>query len=213
MEQFAVLRFRKLKTPSAIAATGRHNRRTKFGQRDLNDKPWQSLCGSGDLLSDCRALWPAKRRKNAVLAVEIVLSASPAYFRPANPSARGEYDWRRYEEFETVAWSFLQMHFPGMVVDCVAHFSETTPHLHAVMVPLDESGKLNARKLFFGSPKLLAAWQSAWSKACEPLGLARGVSSLITGRKHRPLVAPTFVPQIASAKPLVRTVPDLRPRV
>ena len=41
-------------------------------------------------------------RKNGVLCVEMLLTASPEYFRPDNPSRAGYYEPERLADFSTV---------------------------------------------------------------------------------------------------------------
>ena len=47
-------------------------------------------------------------RKNAVLAVEFLLTASPEYFRPDDPSRAGYYEQQRLESFQQKACEWLQ---------------------------------------------------------------------------------------------------------
>jgi len=55
------------------------------------------------------------------------------------------------EEFHKSAKTFLEKTFKGRCVSAVIHLDETTPHIHAIILPLDKKDgkwKLNARKLF-----------------------------------------------------------------
>ena len=54
------------------------------------------------------------------------------------------------------------------------HLDEATPHIHAYLVPTDEAGQLNCKKLFGGRAKMFA-FQDSYAAATKHLGLERGV--------------------------------------
>lgn len=110
-------------------------------------------------------------RKNAVLAVEFLLTASPEYFRPDDPSRAGYYEQQRLESFQQKACEWLQTRYGDRIVRAELHLDESTPHIHAYMVPLDEKGKLNCRALLGGSRYRLSELQDDFAAAMKPLGL------------------------------------------
>jgi len=114
-------------------------------------------------------------RKNAVLAVEFLLTASPEYFRPDDPSRAGYYEQQRLESFQQKACEWLQTRYGSRIVRAELHLDESTPHIHAYMVPLDEKGKLNCRALLGGSRYRLSELQDDFALAMKPLGLERGI--------------------------------------
>lgn len=114
-------------------------------------------------------------RKNAVLAVEFLLTASPEYFRPDDPSRAGYYEQQRLESFQQKACEWLQTRYGNRIVRAELHLDESTPHIHAYMVPLDEKGKLNCRALLGGSRYRLSELQDDFALAMKPLGLERGI--------------------------------------
>ena len=114
-------------------------------------------------------------RKNAVLAVEFLLTASPEYFRPDNPSMAGYYEPQRLESFQQKACEWLTNSYGDRIVRAELHLDESTPHIHAYMVPLDEKGKLNCRALLGGSRYRLSELQDSFAQAMKPLGLERGI--------------------------------------
>jgi 5S rRNA maturation endonuclease (ribonuclease M5) len=114
-------------------------------------------------------------RKNAVLAVEFLLTASPEYFRPDDPSRAGHYEPQRLESFQQKACEWLQTRYGDRIVRAELHLDESTPHIHAYMVPLDEKGKLNCRALLGGSRYRLSELQDDFALAMKPLGLERGI--------------------------------------
>lgn len=59
------------------------------------------------------------------------------------------------------------------VVSVVLHMDESVPHLHAVVIPIDERGHLNADH-YFGGKENLRSLHDEYAKAMEPFGLERG---------------------------------------
>ena len=110
-------------------------------------------------------------RKNAVLAVEFLLTASPEYFRPKNPGLAGYYEEQKLEDFQHTACKWLQTRYGDRIVRAELHLDESTPHIHAYMVPLDEKGKLNCRALLGGSRYRLSELQDDFAAAMKLLGL------------------------------------------
>ena len=113
-------------------------------------------------------------RKNAVLCVEMLLTASPEYFRPDDPSKAGYYQPQRLEDFQQTVHQWLDEKYGDRIVRAELHLDEATPHIHAYLVPLDERGKLNCRGLFGGREKL-SKFQDSYAEALAPLGLERGI--------------------------------------
>lgn len=119
----------------------------------------------------------AQRRKvriDAVFAVEILLSASPEYFRPTDPSRYGEYDADKLEKWKRATVHWLKEEYGERIVRAVLHCDEGTPHIHAHLVPLDLDGQLNCKKIF-GDRAKLSAFQDSYAAATKHLGLERGV--------------------------------------
>ena len=113
-------------------------------------------------------------RKNAVLCVEMLLTASPEYFRPDEPSRAGYYQPQRLEDFQNTVQQWLDEKYGERIVRAELHLDEATPHIHAYLVPLDERGKLNCRGLFGGREKM-SKFQDSYAEAMSPLGLERGI--------------------------------------
>jgi hypothetical protein len=113
-------------------------------------------------------------RKNAVLCVEMVLTASPEYFRPDDPGRAGYYHPQHLEAFKHSVHNWLDEKYGDRIVRAELHLDEATPHIHAYLVPLDEKGKLNCRGLFGGRQKL-SKFQDSFALAMAPLGLERGI--------------------------------------
>jgi hypothetical protein len=120
------------------------------------------------------AIGSQKIRSNAVLAVEMLLSASASYFRPDAPQEAGTYDKQRLDNFVEATVNWLYSSWKERVVRAELHLDEITPHIHAYIVPLDERGKLNCRAMFGGRIKL-SELQDSFGRAVEHLGISRGI--------------------------------------
>ena len=55
------------------------------------------------------------------------------------------------------------------------HFDETTPHVSLLLTPIDENGKLNARKYFGGREKMSELQDDFFEKVGKQFGLERGI--------------------------------------
>jgi Plasmid recombination enzyme len=147
----------------------------------------QVLVGTTDVEADVRSrieaagLDPTKLRRNGVIAVELLYSASPEFFRP-NGEGYGEYDPDRLEAWKTATVAHLQKRWGSdRIANAVLHLDESTPHIQAVVIPLDTTPRkkgaatrLNAAKWFDGSPKLQQR-QDEYHQDVAHLGLERGV--------------------------------------
>ena len=112
-----------------------------------------------------------KPRQNAVLAYELLLTFSP--------EMSGQINNR---DFLKRAKKWLETEFPSdAILSIDLHLDETTPHIHAVVMPLIEKtvrGKVQMRlsaKDYTGTPELLRARQTRFAEAMKPLGLERGL--------------------------------------
>lgn len=97
---FTVLRIQKLKTWGDIAGAGKHNQRERETPnadtaRTTANQHLVGTPGMDNVANVKKAIEIQRGRKNAVLGVEMLLSASPAYFRPENPGLAGTYDITR----------------------------------------------------------------------------------------------------------------------
>lgn len=183
MSKFAILRIEKLKSHFEISQACKHNYRQIPVRHALNFKPVQELIGSRNAPQVAKDILDKhKVRKNAVYAFELMLSASPKYFRE-DEDELGTYDFSAYEAIELRALEFTKEYFgEDNVVSLVGHLDEATPHFHAIILPIDPKGKLNARH-FTGGVEKLKAIQDAWALKCADLGLSRGLSADVP-KKH-----------------------------
>lgn len=160
---YAILRIKKLRTLREIKACGVHMFRTEPVPNADPSRQNITFCGSGDVLKDVSRRTPQKVRKNAVRAVEMLLTASPDYFKDQEITEA----WID----SSVAW--LEMRYGANVVACVAHLDESTPHLSVVMVP--RVGDRLSCDHYFGNPDKLSKLQDDYASHVQDLGLMRGI--------------------------------------
>ena len=115
-----------------------------------------------------------KIRPDAVYAVEILLTASPEYFRPDCPTKAGYYEQKEVDLWLEASKKWLESQYGSRVVRAELHLDEATPHIHAYFVPLDDLGQLRAKHFFDGRQKM-RQFQDSYSAATEHLGLERGI--------------------------------------
>ena len=172
MASYAVLRIAKVKTMGHVAGLGVHIERERETRNADEERRTQNerLAGTGDWCADVeRRLADAPTiRKNAVLAIEHVMTASPEFF------AAG--DERRVEAWRDASMAWLRETYGERnVVAAVLHRDELTPHIQALVVPIDDHGRLNARGFIGGERGRLSELQDSYHEAVGRLGLARGV--------------------------------------
>lgn len=177
---YAIYRHEKHKNMGTVTASSRHMTREATtpnadpARADQN----QILIGSKDPAADVAALVPAldaldedgkkRRRKNSVIALEVLLTASPEWWVEATPDQQQE--WLD----ATTAW-LVEEYGRENIAHLRLHGDERTPHLTGFIVPLDpENGHLNARR-WVGGARRCAQQQTDYAAAVEPLGLVRGI--------------------------------------
>lgn len=111
---------------------------------------------------------PEKRRSNAVLCIEHLITASPTW---------SGWGTKKEEEFFKKSLEFLNKKYgKENVIACSIHRDETTPHLIVYVVPIDEKGGLNAKKWLGGRSKL-SQTQTEFANHVKELGLERGLEN------------------------------------
>ena len=176
---YAIMRHQKLKTWGHVAAVAGHHTRTRPtpNANPSTSNKWLVGDPARDICQSVRSLIGARKvRSNAVLAIEVVMTATPEFFRPGSPGSAGLYDPDRLAAFERQAMDWLRQTFgAGNVASAVVHLDESTPHVQAVVVPIDpDTDRLSASRWLDG-PKKLRALQDSFADFCWSLGLSRGI--------------------------------------
>ena len=152
--------YRKRSTPNADPAKIKKNR-LLFGQENYAD-------GLKDFLKNYGL--ENNIRKDGVLAIEYLLTASPEFF---DAGSKIERDNRLKKWCESQIDFMKKMHGDKNILCMYLHLDEKTPHIEAFVTPVDPKGKLNC-KHFLGSPAKLTALQSNYAIHNTNFGLKRG---------------------------------------
>lgn len=167
----AVMRAEKIKTIGMLANRLRH------ATRELPpDNADPALAGSNELLLGSktadgvlgvfREKWPEKRRKDAVLCVEYLMSASREWWLSATKQQQSDFVKKSHE------W-LANKYGSENVLFSTLHRDEATPHLSVFVVPLKD-GKLQAKN-FIGNRSTMSQDQTTYADKLRPLGIQRGV--------------------------------------
>jgi hypothetical protein len=176
MTAFAILRVAKLKTLAQVAAVGGHNSRSRetpnadAGRRNhafrrADDAPgavMQRIAAAG-----------VKPRKDAVIAMEMLLSASPEYFRPGREGEAGVWDAKKLDQWANDSWRWMKETYGDRIIRADLHLDESTPHIQAIIVPITDDNRLSAKEMF--GKIQLKHLQTTYAKAVEKLGIKRGI--------------------------------------
>ena len=187
---YAILRFQKRKAGS-VAACERHNERKKEAYKSNPDIDVERSKYNYHLVPPPRYTYKkeinrmvqaagCKVRKDSVMMVETLITASPEFMNSLPPEEQKAYF--------AMALDFIAERVGKQnILSAVVHMDEKTPHMHLCFVPITPEGKLSA-KYFLGNQKSLSEWQTAYHERMSARWneLERGQSSMITGRKHIP---------------------------
>ena len=175
MEHTQLLRIKKLKGSGIVAIAARHNLRESQAEigADCHIDPSRThlnviLRGAGravDVAAEAVRLMEqakAKRRKNEVLGLEVIVSLrpdsgidEPAFFNAA------------------VAWAELFFEIP--ILSAAIHNDEAAPHCHVVMLPLFD-GRMIGNGLMGNRTRLQAMQADFHAKVGQAYGLKRGTT-------------------------------------
>lgn len=169
---FAIIRTKKLSSMGQIAASGQHTfRERETPNADQERTPENQILVGPKNAKELSQAWsdraPDKVRANAVRAVEYLVTASPEAMKRMSREEQDSY-------FRD-ALQFLQdKHGKDNILSAVVHRDETTPHLTAMVIPLDDRGKLNARQFLGGRDKLRELQTDFAERVGKEHGLERG---------------------------------------
>lgn len=195
MKSFAILRHGKIKGGRHLVSTGLHNGRgAHTPNADPDAPPVEVLVGSAkphrDVMSELARRDVAKIRKNGVVAVEMVLTASPEWWQSKGwtPGChpKGEL-LALLEEWKAAQLEYLRDRCGDRLVSAIYHGDEASPHIQALAVPVifradgREKGELAGRlawrldaQVEMGSPGVLKARQTDYADRMARFGLVRG---------------------------------------
>lgn len=191
---FAILRTSKLKSFGEIGSSLSHNyrtRKTPNADATRTHKNEHEIRSAYSAMEAIKGRMPDKVRKNAVLCVEYLITASPEW---------SEWGKEGEKEFFDKSLEFLKAkHGAENVITTSIHRDEKTPHLVAYVVPIDGNGKLNARH-FLGGRDKLSQMQTAFAEDVKNLGLERGLA----GSKAEHTTIKSYYAEIQKPVPAVK---------
>lgn len=193
MSNFCIMRIKKLHSNSNVGGAISHHLRTRETDNadpELMKKNWffpndyptdkngntdksvnADLQFRKDQQQKAMAMYkkrlPEKVRKNGVRAVEFMMTVSPEVMQ------RKDFNATKYLN---ACSNWARDKFGKENVFFIAyHRDETTPHVSLLLTPIDENGKLNARKFFGGRDKMSALQDDFYNSVGKEFGLDRGI--------------------------------------
>lgn len=166
---YCILRTEKLKTLGNVSASLGHTFRDLAthnadpAKRAHNEHMDQR--SAVEVRAAISAKLPAGRRRDAVLCIEYLISASAEFFQGGETGAA---------YFDAAREWLSARHGAENLIFWAIHRDETSPHLVAYAVPILE-GKLNAKHWLGGKAKLRAMQTDFARKVGRRFGLRRGI--------------------------------------
>lgn len=192
---YAIIRTQKLKHGQAVRRSMAHALRSQDtpnadpSRLSHNDASAATVDEALERFNE-RLATQAKVRKNAVLAVEYLVTASP---EAMSGKSREEQD-----AYFADALRWLEdKHGKENVVAWGIHRDETTPHMYALVVPLDDKFKLNCRH-YLGGAKALGEMQTDFA---QKVGLAHELERGLERSKARHVSIREYYARVNEATP------------
>nr|AFH75096.1 MobA [Psychrobacter sp. DAB_AL43B] len=165
---YAILRTAKLKAMGNIGGSLAHNYRTIETQNtdpNLTPKNHHTVATPEAVKQAIQNRLPEKRRSDAVLCIEYLITASPEW--------EGWGNDKEAEFFKRASLWLMDKHGEENIAGMSIHWDISTPHLVAYVVPIDQKGKLNCKD-FLGGRAKLNKMQTDFAHTVADLGLTRG---------------------------------------
>lgn len=169
---YSIVGVKKLKTMSIVERSQAHSYRTvptKNADPSRTNRNRTLVGTKGDVVGDVKRRIGEitdNPRKNAVPALEFLLSASPEWWQGKTPK-----DLKAWVT-ESLDWA-KQRYGEKNVVHAVLHLDETSPHIAMYVVPEIE-GRLSARDVY-GNKGTMRQVHTSYAEAMKPFGLKRGI--------------------------------------
>jgi len=122
---------------------------------------------STEAMGNLRERLPEKRRKDAVVCVEYMMTTSPEWAQKATPEEQKTFFDRSVEWLE-------EKYGKDNVIATTIHNDETTPHITAYCVPITKDGRLSAKEMI-GDKQKMSSDQTKFAEKVKDLGLKRGI--------------------------------------
>jgi hypothetical protein len=169
------MRMEKVKSRAGLVGRLKHNTREHITANIDTDRSSLNLTKGGsvsEVMARYSEMLPDKVRKNAVCAVEIMMTASPDF------SGSWEEYLKKCDEWASGLFG------KENVLSVAHHLDETTPHTQVIVMPLKD-GKLNAKHFIGGSRDRMTELQNDFHEMVgKPAGLERGQPRTETRARH-----------------------------
>ena len=182
---YAIMRTKKLKMGGAAASLSHTFRERLTPNADPELKHTnRSFQGSAkstqEAMEQLRSKLPDRYRKDAVVAIEYLMTTSPEWAENATKEQQKEFF------IKSKKW-LNEKHGKDNVFVAQVHNDETTPHLVAYVVPLSNTNPDTPYRLcakdFLGGRAKLTAMQTSFHETVRHLGLERGIEGSLA--KHQ----------------------------
>lgn len=172
---FAILRAKKIKTAGGVNLSLKHAYRDQItpnadpnrlsNNSMLIPTREEALSRFNERLSQVEG----KIRKNGVLCVEYLITASPEDMHAKTKEQQDQY-------FKDALKWLEERHGKENIITAGIHRDESTPHLYVHVVPMDRNrNKLNCRAFLGGADVLSAMQTDFYNKVAKNHGLERGI--------------------------------------
>jgi len=183
MAKFAIMRCKKLGSMGSVAKSLNH----AFREREtLNADPTKTIdnehmaaSSTDEAMGKLRARLPEKRRKDAVVCVEYMMTASPEWWQTASKQQQTEF-------FDKSLKWLTNKYGAENVIVATVHRDETSPHMTAFVAPITKDGRLSAKDCI-GNKTQMSNDQTTFAGAVSHLGLERGIEG--SKAKHQTIKA------------------------
>ncbi|MEO4904141.1 MobV family relaxase, partial [Bacteroides thetaiotaomicron] len=159
MAAYAIMRCKKLAKMGNVAASLKHAyRERETPNADASrtpDNEHRAASSTDEAMGRIRELLPDKRRKDAVLAVEYVMTASPEWWKQASQEQQAAF-------FDQAHKWLADKYGADRIVTASIHRDETSPHMTAFVVPLTQDGRLSAKE-FIGNKAQMTRDQTTFA--------------------------------------------------
>lgn len=203
---FAIMRAKKLASMGSVASSMQHNFRERETpnadpERSPDNEHLQAQT-TDEAMGKLRELLPEKRRKDAVLVVEYVMTASPEWWKTATEDQQKAF-------FERSQGWLADKYGKQNILVASIHRDETSPHLSAFVVPKTADGRLSAKD-FIGNRDKMRKDQTTFAERVADLGLERGIEG--SKATHQRISAHYSALENASRSIPHITVDELKPQ-
>ena len=206
MANFAIMRCKKLSNMGNIAKSLNHAFREQHTPNadpaKTTENEHMAAASTDEAMGKLRGRLPEKRRKDAVLCVEYVMTASPEWWKTASQQQQAEFFDRSRK------WLADKYGAENVIVASV-HRDETSPHMTAFVTPITKDGRLSAKE-YIGNKSQMSNDQTTFAAAVRDLGLERGIE----GSKARHQTIRAFYAALEAPQRSVTIQPSaVEPRV